>query len=152
MLRVGMRLGLDQRLLQAKWYGRGPHESQRDRKTGQKIRLHDMPVAELEHRYMRPQENGNREDVRSLELYGSDGHGLRIDAEKAINFSALYYTQEKLDDAKHLYELIPDGYVSLCVDGFQRGVGGDLPGSAFLHEPYKLKPGKYAFGFTMRKA
>jgi len=152
MLRVGLRLGLDPRLAQAKWYGRGPHESQLDRKTGQKIRQHEKPVAELEHRYMRPQENGNREDVRSLSLIDETGKGLRIDAATVINFSAGYYSPEKLDDANHLYALMPDDFISLCVDGFQRGVGGDMPGNAVLHPQYKLKPGKYEFGFVMRKA
>jgi len=152
MLRVGVRLELDPRLESARWYGRGPREAYRDRKTGQKIRLHEKPVAELEHRYMRPQENGNREDVRSLELLDSEGHGLRLEAEQAVSFSAGYYSQEKLDRAKHLYELIPDDYITLCVDGFGRGVGGDMPGNAMLHPQYKLKPGKYVYGFTIRKA
>jgi len=152
MLRVGLRMGLDARLTNTKWYGRGPHETQLDRKTGQKIRLHEKPTAELEHRYMRPQENGNREDVRTVILSDEQGNGLRIDAQRVINFSAGYFSPEKLDDANHLFELMPDDYITLCVDGFQRGVGGDLPGNAVLHPQYKLKPGKHEFGFTMRKA
>ena len=166
MLRVGMRCGLRRDLAQVKWYGRGPHESYCDRKTGQQLRLHECAAAELEHRYMRPQENGNRTDVRWVSFTREDGKGLRIDAAcggapslrcalakpDSLSFSAGYYSQEKLDDAKHLYDLIADDYITLCIDGRQRGVGGDQPGAACLHAPYKLKPGKYSFGFTMRRA
>ena len=153
MLRVGLRVALRKELSRVKWVGRGPHESHCDRKTGQKIREYEMDAADLEHRYMRPQENGNRTDVRSLQLTRADGTGLRIEASgDAFGFSAGAYTQEKLDDAKHLYELLPDEHLNLCVDGFHRGVGGDMPGSAFLHRPYRLNAGKYEYGFIIKKA
>jgi len=153
MMRVGIRLCLREELSRAKWYGRGPHESYCDRKTGQKIREFEMDAADLEHRYMRPQENGNRTDARSLQLTRADGYGLRIEASgEPFGFSAGTYSQEKLDDAAHLYELLPDDYLNLCIDGFHRGVGGDMPGSAFLHKPYKLGPGKYEYGFVMKRA
>ena len=136
-----------------KWYGRGPGESYCDRKTGQKIRVYEADVADLEHRYMRPQENGHRTDVRSLQLTRPDGAGLRIEADDGVfEFNAGAYSQEQLDEARHLYELLPDGYVHLCVDGRQRGVGGDMPGSAFLHAPYQLKAGKYKYKFVMKRA
>jgi len=153
MLRVGMRMGLRKELSRVKWYGRGPGESYCDRKTGQKIRAFEADVADLEHRYMRPQENGHRTDVRSLQFARADGRGLRLEAEGGVfEFNAGAYSQEQLDEAKHLYELLPDDFIHLCVDGRQRGVGGDMPGSAYLHGPYKMKAGKYAYKFVMKRA
>jgi len=152
MLRVGLRCGLRRDLTQAQWYGRGPHESYCDRNTGQQLRVHKRAVAELEHRYMRPQENGNRTGVRWVSFTREDGRGLLLEAAQEIGFSAGYYTQEKLDGAAHQHDLIADDFITLCVDGRQRGVGGDMPGAACLHAPYKLKPGKYAYTFTMRRA
>lgn len=152
MLRVGMKLGIAPELARVKWYGRGSNEAYCDRKTGQQIALHDMPVEQLTHHYTRPQENGNREDVRCLRLVDDNGCGLRVDAETTVNFSASCYSPNKLDKAKHIHELEPDAHITLCVDGFSRGVGGDLPGNALLHEPYKLKPRKYAYKFTITKA
>jgi len=149
---VGMKLGIAPELARVKWYGRGSNEAYCDRKTGQQIALHDMPVEQLTHHYTRPQENGNREDVRCLRLVDDNGCGLRVDAETTVNFSASCYSPNKLDKAKHIHELEPDAHITLCVDGFSRGVGGDLPGNALLHEPYKLKPRKYAYKFTITKA
>ena len=49
----------------------------------------------------------------------------------------------------HLYELEEDEYLSLSIDAKQRGVGGDMPGTACLHEPYKMKRGNYSFAFKI---
>jgi hypothetical protein len=152
MLRAGLRGGLCGELSLVEWYGRGPHESYCDRKTGQQLRVHRCAVAELEHLYMRPQENGNRTDVRSLSFTRGDGRGLRIDAETSLGFGAGYYSQEALDRAGHYYEMAADDFIHLTLDARQRGVGGDMPGAACLHAPYRMKPGKYAFRFTMRRA
>ena len=151
MLKVDVRLGIKSDFDRVEWYGRGPHETYCDRKTGAKIARHAMTVEQLEHRYMRPQENGHRTDVRSLEISDCSGFGIRIDAmDIPFGFNLGFYNPEKLDKAKHLYELDKDGYLTLCLDAAQRGVGGDMPGCAYLHKPYKLKSGKeYSFEFRI---
>jgi beta-galactosidase len=165
ILKAGMRVELTPALTRATWYGRGIHESQCDRKTGQKIAQYTLPVEELEHNYMRPQENGNRTDVRWLTLTRPDGTGLRIEAlpegaehpkniidnelTTPLNFSVRFWSQEKLDKADHLHELTPDDYLSVNLDGWQRGVGGDMPGCTYLHKPYKLKSGRYVYRFAI---
>lgn len=149
MLRSGVRIGIKKSLCNVKWYGRGPYEAYCDRKTGQKIAFYEKNVDELAHNYMRPQENGNRTDVRMLEITDKDGNGIKISTDKSFDFSVHPYTQEKLDRAKHLHELKKDSFYTLCIDDRQRGVGGDMPGCAYLHEPYKMKRGGYSFAFKM---
>ncbi len=151
MLKVGMRVGISDKFDSVSWYGRGPHEAYVDRKTGQKIARHSLKIDELEHRYMRPQENGNRTDVRSLEVQRTDGTGFVVEGESTFDFSAQHYTQEKLDKAKHLNELERDRFITLNIDARQRGVGGDMPGCAYLHKPYKLPPRKYTYKFTIHR-
>lgn len=68
---------------QVSWYGRGFQETYCDRKTGAKIGRYEAKVAELETPYMRPQENGNRVDVRSVEIRREDGSGLCFKALQA---------------------------------------------------------------------
>ena len=108
-----------------------------------------LTVEELEHRYMRPQENGNRTDVRSVEITNGDGNGFCISSDFPFEFQLQRYSQEKLEKAMHLYELEEDEYLSLSIDAKQRGVGGDMPGTACLHEPYKMKRGSYSFAFKI---
>ena len=149
MLKAGVRLGIKPEFHNVSWYGRGPHEAYCDRKTGQRIGKHSSTAEKLSHMYMRPQENGNRTDVRSVEITNDAGRGFRIEADKPFDFNLSEYSMETLEKAKHIFELKKDGFLSLSIDKCQRGVGGDMPGSAFLHEPYKLKPGNYSYTFRI---
>ena len=138
LTRFGTKMGLLREFDRVKWYGRGPQETYCDRKTGGKITLHEMSVADLEHHYMRPQENGNRTDVRFVEVTNKDGKGLRFEAvgETPICFSAWHYTQDELQLAKHIHELKHRDITMFNVDLNQIGVGGDMPGDARVREPY----------------
>ncbi len=153
MLKVGMRMGIKSTLENVEWYGRGPHESYLDRKTAPRIAKHAMTVDELEHRYMRPQENGHRTDVRSLCVTDASGIGIRIVAmDIPFGFNLGYYNPEKLEKAKHIYELEKDNHITLSIDGAMRGVGGDMPGCAHLHKEYRLNSHKkIEFAFRISK-
>lgn len=148
MLRFGLYAGVCPELHNVEWYGRGPEECYCDRKSGQRIAIHRSTPDELFHPYVRPQENGNRTDVRYVQLTDDDGKGVRIVADETMDFSCLPYSPEELDRAEHLHELHRSDYLSLHLDAKMRGVGGDLPGVAALHEPYQLHAGKYAFACT----
>ena len=50
------------------------------------------------------------------------------------------YTTEKLDKAKHVHEIPYDNSITTVnIDHLLCGVGGDLPGQAFVREPYLMK-------------
>ena len=149
MLRFGVRTGINAKFNRVLWYGRGPEESYCDRKTGQRIALHTSTAEEMFHPYVRPQACGNRTDVRFVELTREDGYGIRFTADDTMEFSVLPYSQEKLDKAEHLHELQKDTFLTLTLDAKQRGVGGDMPGVACLHEPYKMHAGKSTLSCTV---
>ena len=58
------------------WLGRGPHESYADRKTGAAMGLYEGTVWEQHHPYVRPQETGNKIDVRWIAVTDIRGRGL----------------------------------------------------------------------------
>ena len=152
LLRVGLRMTLPTGLDQVSWYGRGFQETYCDRKTGAKIGRYEAKVAELETPYMRPQENGNRVDVRSVEIRREDGSGLcfKALAGSVFEFSAHHYSLEALEKARHQHELVREGNTYLYLDARQCGVGGDMPGMACLREPYILHGSMpYSFRFTI---
>lgn len=154
MLRFGTTMELAGQYHQASWYGRGPQETYCDRKTGAKIGRYQADVKELEHRYMRPQENGNRTDVRQVQLTDEAGHGLLFiaPASQPLSFQAHYYNAYALDRAQHLHELQYKKNITLDIDHAQCGVGGDMPGSICLREPYIMHAGThYDYSFIIRK-
>lgn len=64
MPRFGVTLAMPQRYSQVRWYGRGPHSSYYDRKTGAEISLHGDTVDGMVFPYVRAQDTGNRTDTR----------------------------------------------------------------------------------------
>ena len=149
MLRIGFTMAVNRDFNNFTWFGKGPHENYCDRKTGAPVGVYSLELKELEHSYMRPQENGNRSDLRWLEISEKSGNDLVIRGDH-FNFSAWPYSQEALESAKHQHELTAQDFVTVNVDLMQCGVGGDFPGVARLHEPYKIHKGKkYVFEYTI---
>lgn len=153
MVKFGMRLTLDGKVEYVNWYGRGPHATYCDRKTGAKISCYKSTVTDLEHRYMRPQENGNRTDVRYVTFTDRNGIGFKFTAyyDEPINFSAHHYTIEQLEKATHVHTMeYNNDITAVNIDHMLLGVGGDLPAQAFVREPYKMKKGvKQSYSFIM---
>ncbi len=92
---------------------------------------------------MRPQESSNRADVHYFTIQDENGNGFKISSyySDPFNFSVLIiYTTEKLDKAKHVHEIPYDNSITTVnIDHLLCGVGGDLPGQAFVREPYLMK-------------
>lgn len=153
MIKFGTRLTLDGKMEYVNWYGRGPHATYCDRKTGAKITCHKSTVTALEHRYMRPQENANRTDVRYLTITDRNGYGFKFTSyfDNFMNFSAHHYTIEQLEKATHVHTIpYNNDITALNIDHMQCGVGGDMPGQAFVREPYIMKKGvKQSYSFVM---
>lgn len=140
MLRAGMQGTLGAGLDTAEWLGRGPHENVPDRKTGAALGLWKEKIGELEHAYMRPQENGARCDVETLVLEGGEKKFAVEKLDGELLFSVWRYTQAELDEAEHQFELKRHAETTLSLDGAMRGVGGDIPGATALHGAYVLVP------------
>ncbi len=153
MIKFGARMVLDGKAEYVKWYGRGPHPTYCDRKTGAKISNFKSTVTALEHRYMRPQESSNRTDVRWFTITDKAGNGFRVLSyfNDPLNFSAYHYTTEELEKAKHVHEIpYNNGITTVNIDHMLCGVGGDLPGQAFVREPYIMKKGeKQSYSFVI---
>jgi len=136
MDRLGVTFEIPRAWQDFTWYGRGPEENYLDRKTGSKIGVHSKNVLDYRHDYMRPQENSNRSDIRWFNICNQ----LKITdlTLKGLSISAWNYSQEDLETSEHIHELVSRDLITLNIDHRQKGVGGDEPGVAALHEPYKL--------------
>ncbi len=143
VIRVGMQMTLPFDFSHVSWYGRGPHECYADRKTGAPISRYSSTVQNLEHKYMRPQENATRCDVRELELShnGQWKLGVKDLSGKGLLFSTWNYTQQSLEQATHSHHIKYDNLTTLNIDGAMCGVGGNLPGMASLYNTYVLNAG-----------
>jgi hypothetical protein len=56
-----------------------------------------------------------------------------------------------LHNAQHLHELGREDMLTVCVDGKQRGVGGDIPAMANTKPQYKILPKQqHTLRFTVK--
>ncbi len=152
--KYGMTLMLPRSMGGVQWFGRGPQETYRDRKSGAPVGLFQSTVSELFTPYIRPQENGNRTDVRWVALENEEGIGLLAVADSVLEFSAMPFDDHDFDGGmtpayRHTWDLHPRNHVTLDLDFGQQGVGGDTSWGARPHPTFLLEPKPYRFRFRL---
>ncbi|WP_207218914.1 glycoside hydrolase family 2 TIM barrel-domain containing protein [Pengzhenrongella frigida] len=140
---VGTMLTLPPELETLTWYGRGPGESMLDRKTSTDVGLYSGAVSDQVTRYLRPQESGNKTDVRWATLTDEAGNGLLVSSGTPLEVNASHYAPEDLSQVlshhgQHWYDTPPRPEVVLRVSAHQMGVGGDDSWGAAVHDEYTL--------------
>lgn len=149
---VGTLLFLPARLEKLRYYGRGPEENHWDRNNATDVGLYSGTVTGQRTSYLRPQESGNKTDVRWIALTGGDGPGLLVTGEPLLEVNASHFTPEDLSvGARHDYQLTPRKEVVLRLSHHQMGVGGDNSWGAHTHDEYKLFADRdYAYTYRLR--
>ena len=145
--RFGVRMFLDKKLADIRYFGMGPQESYRDKHQAASHGLYWANVGDLHEDYIRPQENGSHYDCEYVELNNSR-YGIVASAEKAFSFNASYYTQEELEKKTHNYELIESDSVVFCVDYALNGIGSNSCGPVVLDQ-YRFDDVLFRFQFTL---
>ena len=151
--KFGMRMRLPADFTNVEYYGRGPWENYPDRKRSAFVGHYKMPLSEFETEYVKPQDNGNRCDVRWLEL--SNGQRtLRVDGCQPLCIRVWDYGEEDLEDVRHPNDITRGRFVNLNIDENIHGVGGaDTWGKRTLPQ-YTLDgnlPRHYSFNIRIEK-
>ena len=152
--RFGNNLIIDNSYDQVRWYGRGEHENYQDRKTSALVGLYGASVSDLYFEYIRPQENGNRTDIRTLTFENSDGKGIRISAPQLFSFSAHHQLNSDFDEGmgkrqQHTFDIPKRDLININIDHSQMGVGGDNSWGLLPHEEYQIKPENLSFQYVI---
>jgi len=140
--RVGMRMQIPKNYDAVTYYGRGPWENYQDRKSSSLIDVYTSLVKDMYVPYIRPQENGNRTDVRWMALSNENNEGLLIAApfSQQLSITALHMLNEDFDItdgldysknnknanySKHTTDIVERDLIQLNIDMQQRGLAGD---------------------------
>ncbi len=148
--RIGLKMTMPEDFQRVSWYGRGPHETHWDRKTGGKFGVYGGSVDDQYVSYSQPQENGNKTDVRWALFSDGDGTGLLVKGDPEFSFSVRNYMDEDLDTARHDYELPERDFVTVNLDHLQMGVGGDNSWGARTHPEFCIPAGEYSFSLVLK--
>ncbi|MCL4793850.1 MAG: DUF4981 domain-containing protein [Bryobacteraceae bacterium] len=150
MPRAGTELVVAPGFDRLRWFGRGPVETHWDRQF-EPLGVYESTVAQEWVDYSRPQENGNKTEVRWIELTNAAGQGLRITGEAPLSVAARHVSKEDMESAAYSFMLPRRPQVFLNVDRQQMGVGGvdSWSVNALPLEKYRI-PGGEAWRFSYR--
>ncbi|MDR0680468.1 MAG: DUF4981 domain-containing protein [Dysgonamonadaceae bacterium] len=152
--RFGMQIRLSPEFENFSYYGRGPWENYSDRNTSSFISLYNSRVSEQQFDYIRPQENGNKTDVRWLTLTNDKGIGIQIKGLQPLSVKVAHNPASDLDFGtikknSHPSDVTPRKDIFLNVDYLQRGVGGDNSWGRLPHQPYRLLEDVYEYAYEI---
>ena len=155
IFRFGMQMVMPKSFENISYYGRGPVENYIDRKWATELGVYNQTVTDQFYAYIRPQENGNKTDVRWWKQFNEAGRGLQFVAEAPFSASALHYTIESLDSGwekkqEHSNEVEPADLTNFLIDKVQMGLGCVDSWGAIPREEYMLPYGDYEFTFIMQ--
>ncbi len=164
--RLGMTLKLPSAFKQTKWYGRGPHETYWDRKTGAKIGIWQGMIANQFHRYSRPQETGNKTDLRWMAVSSDQLTLTAYATSKLLSGSVWPFETDELDfipgekgsesasglvpiTSRHGADIREGAFVQWNIDHLQMGIGGDNSWGRHVHEEYTIPARRYTYSLLL---
>lgn len=149
---IGLHFYLPKTIDTLTYFGR-ELESYPDRKEGNELGIYHLNVKDGRTKYIYPQESGNREDTRYLELKNKKTSLLFSCYNDYFSFHFQEYSPFAIDDAKHEEELTKSNDHHLEIIGKMRGVGGDDSWGAPVHPEYEIDakiPHSFEFDITTK--
>ena len=151
MPRFGSEIVVAPGLENITWYGRGPVETHIDRQF-ERIGVYRSTVDREWVEYMRPQENGNKTDVRWVALTNAQGLGLLAVGAPTLSVAARHFSTDDMERAGYTFQMQPHGEIFLNLDWKQMGVGGidSWSSNALPMEPYRIPSGQvYSYRYRL---
>lgn len=146
--RIGVSMHLDKSMEHVRYFGMGPGENYADSKEAAQMGLYANTVDGLFINYVIPQENGNHMGCKWVSMTNDRGMGLLASTEGDFNFSASWYEDKDLDDAKHTCDLVKRDYIVFNVDYKQNALGTNSCGQWQL-DKYRAKFEDFKLSFRL---
>lgn len=144
--RAGIEFSMPLQFNRVTWYGLGFEENYCDMKAHVQKGVYSASVQDMHTEYVKPQENGHREEVERLLLSGS-GKGLLFSFENPVGINVHDYTIDALEKAGHIGNIEKAGKVVVHIDAKHSGLGSNSCGE---EQMYKNKTRINDFAITMR--
>jgi beta-galactosidase len=151
LVRVGTTFNTPNNYNTMSFYGNGPWENYSDRSAAAEVDVYSGKVESFLHNYVKPQENGNRTEVRWLSLKNNKNNGIKIIGDTPLSISVWPWETKQIEKALHTNKLKPNSYYTVNVDMLQLGVGGADTWSmkSLTIEKYRLNDKTYNYGYTI---
>ncbi len=132
------------------WYGNGDSESYNDRNSYTRVGTYKSSVNDMYYPFPFPQDCGNLTGVRWMAVTNKDNTSAILISgnNNDINTSALHFSAEELNKAKHTKDLSPDEETYVTVDCAVCGTGNASCGFETLPE-YRVPNVAYDYTYTI---
>ena len=157
LMRYGMQLVMPKAYNMLTYYGKGPGENYIDRNNGDRLGVYDAKVADQYWGYVRPQESGNKTEVRYWQVKDENGKGLEFYSFAPMECSTLNYLASDLDDCwdknahqSHSGDLTPRDFSVVKLAARQRGLACVNSWGAIPLEQYRMPYQDYSFTYVIR--
>ncbi len=155
LMKFGMQMVLPENFKTIEFYGRGPWENYQDRNYASHVGIYQQKIQNQAYDYIRPQETGNKTDIRWYKINTDEGYGLEIMADTLLSMTARNYLDSDLDEGekksqKHTREVKTRLFAVLSIDYKQMGVGGIDSWWAWPLEKYRLPYKDYSYRFAIK--
>ncbi|WP_235941465.1 glycoside hydrolase family 2 TIM barrel-domain containing protein [Paenibacillus puerhi] len=150
--RFGIQLVLPERFDRLTWFGRGPHECYPDRKESGKLGVYAGTIEEQLVPYIKPQETGNKADVRWAAVTSRAGDGLLAIGMPLFEISAHPFGTDRLTAAKKQSDLVGEDRTYVYIDSRQSGIGNHSCGYAPTLPAYLVQPGEQTLRVVLKPA
>lgn len=157
LMRYGMQLVMPKAYNMLTYYGKGPGENYIDRNNGDRLGVYDAKVADQYWGYVRPQESGNKTEVRYWQVKDENGKGLEFYSFAPMECSTLNYLASDLDDGwdknahqSHSGDLTPRDFSVVKLAARQRGLACVNSWGAIPLEQYRMPYQDYNFTYVIR--
>ena len=148
--RIGMEWKINNELDKMEWYGRGPTATYADRQL-ESIGRYVSSVDEEWVDYSRPQENGNKTDLRWLALSDKNGNGLFVVMEdQPLSIGAKLYSEKVIESSQYSFQMERSPAIHLNIDLVQTGVGGNNSWGATCLPKYYLDKKEYQYSYRIK--
>ncbi|KQX58701.1 beta-D-galactosidase subunit alpha [Paenibacillus sp. Root444D2] len=148
--RLGLQMAMPGGLDQFSWFGLGPHECYIDRKESGRLDVYSGSVQDQFVPYIKPQENGNKADVRWAAVTNALGTGLFIGGMPKLDVSVSHYSTDNLTKAKHTFDLIRLKETIVNMDYRQAPLGNHSCGEAPPLDAYLIHPVDTTFSLRLK--
>lgn len=148
--RLGIQMAMPNGFDQFTWFGLGPHECYIDRKESGRLGVYSGTVEEQFVPYIKPQENGNKADVRWAAVTNALGTGLFIGGLPKLDVSVSHYSTDNLSKAKHTFDLVRLNETIVNLDYRQAPLGNHSCGEAPPLDTYLLHPTETEFSLRLK--
>ena len=113
--------------------------------NSERLGIYNLAVRDFHVDYVRPQTSGDRQDLRWITFYNTNGEGIKVETEGQVNITVDNYTDEYMHNNLHQWNMAVSNDIYVNFDHAQLGIGNGSCGAGVLSQYVLPSSGTYTY-------